>query len=293
MVIGMIGKSDVIRYRAFNIFKKAAKNQGIKLKYYSINHFSVQIGENAELYYKGKPFLVDAVINWLPYSKSFLELALKSKNIPMVNSSSSISNCNNKINTDLLLKQINVKQPNTRYFYKYKKYNAKLNFPLIYKKSAGSKGLKMRMFSRKRDLVKVLKDRVGESVYLQEYISNPGWDIRVVVVNNKVIGAIKKYSKDGEFRTHVKHGGIALNYQVSQELNDLALKVNKQMGTFYSGIDIIKDTNGKLLVLEVNSRPGMTLFEDITGISIATEVIKSIKEVYYDHSSDALEKTSK
>ncbi len=98
-------------------------------------------------------------------------------------------------------------------------------------------------------------------VYLQEFIPNPGRDIRVFVVNNKVSGSIYRIAPDGSWINNLSQGGTAKSCKLTAEQEKLSLKAAKVIGTSYAGVDIIEGDD-RSYVLEINGTPsGKGIFE--------------------------------
>ncbi|MFC8140827.1 RimK family alpha-L-glutamate ligase [Streptomyces paradoxus] len=88
-------------------------------------------------------------------------------------------------------------------------------------------------------------------IYLQAYVEKPGRDIRVVVVGDRVIGAV--YRTADEWRTNVARGALTTPCDPQGELADMAVRAARAVGTQIAGVDLVEDTDGRLLVIEVNS----------------------------------------
>ncbi len=63
----------------------------------------------------------------------------------------------------------------------------------------------------------------------------------------------------------------------------MAIKTAKVMGMDVAGIDILRSNRG-LLVLEVNSSPGIEGIEKATKINVAGLMIEHIEKNYKNHS---------
>jgi len=98
-------------------------------------------------------------------------------------------------------------------------------------------------------------------VYLQEFIPNPGRDVRVFVVNNKVIGSIFRIAPEGSWINNLSQGGTAKSCKLTDEQEKLSLKASEVIGTSYAGVDIIEGDD-RQYVLEINGTPsGKGIFE--------------------------------
>ncbi len=112
---------------------------------------------------------------------------------------------------------------------------------------------------------------------IQEYIAESnGADIRVIVVDNKVVAAMKRQSKAGDFRSNLHRGGSATGIRLTYEEEQIAIKTARALGLHVCGVDILQADRGPL-VLEVNSTPGLEGIETTTGINIAKKIISFIE----------------
>jgi len=107
----------------------------------------------------------------------------------------------------------------------------------------------------------------GEGVfYLQEYVPNPGYDVRCLVVGGEVVGREKRSNPD-DFRYNVAAGGAATPFN-DPVYDELAVKVADAVGLKISGLDILPQSDGEPMVLEANCFPGYKALMDTTGIQI-------------------------
>jgi tetrahydromethanopterin:alpha-L-glutamate ligase len=110
---------------------------------------------------------------------------------------------------------------------------------------------------------------------VQKYIENPGRDIRAFVVGGKVIGAIYREAREGEWKTSIYTGGTPQRCKLNSRQEVLAIKAASEIGLHYTGVDIIEDEE-KEYVLEVNGAPAWGGLKKATGIDVATEVVKYV-----------------
>ena len=113
-------------------------------------------------------------------------------------------------------------------------------------------------------------------VIVQEFIKEAnGADIRALVVDGQVVGAMKRQGKEGEFRSNLHRGGSANIIQLSDEEENAALKAAKSLGLGICGVDMLQSERGPL-ILEVNSSPGLEGIEAATKKDIANIIIHYI-----------------
>ena len=117
---------------------------------------------------------------------------------------------------------------------------------------------------------------------VQEFIKEASSsDIRCFVLGNKVIGAMMREAKDGDFRANIHRGAEPKPIELTNEEKSLAIRAARIMGLNVAGVDIIRSERGPL-VLEVNSSPGLQGIEKVTQKDIAGKIIRYIEEHAFD-----------
>lgn len=115
-------------------------------------------------------------------------------------------------------------------------------------------------------------------ILVQEFIKESGGsDIRCFVVGDKVIAAMRRSAKEGEFRSNLHRGGTAEVIKLKPEERALAVRAAKVMGLDVAGVDLLRSAHGPL-VIEVNSSPGLEGIEKSTGKDVAGAIIQHIEK---------------
>jgi len=151
--------------------------------------------------------------------------------------------------------------------------------PCIIKLLEGTQGLGVVLADTKKAAVAVCEafNSLKARVIVQEFIKeSKGMDIRAFVVDGRVVGAMKRTGKEGEFRSNLHRGGSAQLIELSQEEETTAIKAAKALGLHVAGVDMLQSERGPL-VIEVNSSPGLEGIEKATGEDIAGEIVKFIE----------------
>jgi ribosomal protein S6--L-glutamate ligase len=117
-------------------------------------------------------------------------------------------------------------------------------------------------------------ERLQAALYLQRFVNHPGYDIRVLVLDGRVLGGMKRVS-DGDFRTNVSREGRGEPHSVTDTEAEWALRAAAATGARFAGIDIMYDREEQGFVIEVNAVPGWRAFQRVTGIDVAKLVIKA------------------
>ncbi|KAA3629352.1 MAG: 30S ribosomal protein S6--L-glutamate ligase [Proteobacteria bacterium] len=113
---------------------------------------------------------------------------------------------------------------------------------------------------------------------VQEFIKEAGGaDIRCFVIGEKVVAAMQRQAKAGEFRSNLHRGGSATLIRLTPEERSTAVRAARTMGLNVAGVDILRSNHGPV-VLEVNSSPGLEGIEKATGKDIAGLVIQFIEK---------------
>jgi ribosomal protein S6--L-glutamate ligase len=108
---------------------------------------------------------------------------------------------------------------------------------------------------------------------VQEFIREAkGADIRCFIVGGRVVAAMRRQAREGEFRSNLHRGGSATRTDLSAAEIDTALRAARTMGLNVAGVDLLRSRRGPL-VLEVNSSPGLEGIEAATGVDVAGEII--------------------
>lgn len=152
--------------------------------------------------------------------------------------------------------------------------------PLVIKLLEGTQGIGVVLAETKKAASSVIEAffGLGNNILIQEYIKEArGTDIRVFVVDGKVVGAMKRTAKEGEFRSNLHRGGTAELIKLSKAERETALKAAKELGLTVCGVDMLPSDRGPL-VLEVNSSPGLEGIEKATNRDIATKVIEFLEK---------------
>lgn len=117
----------------------------------------------------------------------------------------------------------------------------------------------------------------GVKFLVQEFIEESnGSDLRMIVVDGKVIAAMKRESKKGDFRSNLHRGGTSINIKPTFQEEQIAINAARAMNLGVCGIDILNSKRGPL-VLEINSSPGLEGIETTTQIDISKYIISYIE----------------
>ena len=150
--------------------------------------------------------------------------------------------------------------------------------PHVIKLNEGSQGQGVLLAEKRSASQSVIEAFRGlyANFLVQEFIREAnGADIRCFVVGGKVVAAMRRQGREGEFRSNLHRGGSATPAQLNVAEVDTALRAARTMGLNVAGVDLLRSRRGPL-VLEVNSSPGLEGIESATGVDVAGEIIDYI-----------------
>ena len=153
------------------------------------------------------------------------------------------------------------------------------SFPVIIKLLKGTHGQGVILAESRQSALSTIEtlNSLGARYVLQEFIAeSKGTDLRAIVVGGNVVAAMKRQSKDGDFRSNLHRGASAIPVKLDYKQEALAIRAAKTLGLGACGVDILPSQKGPL-VLEINSTPGLEGIENTTGIDVARHFISYIE----------------
>jgi len=150
---------------------------------------------------------------------------------------------------------------------------------IVYKPIVGSLGFGSVKFDDPDLAFNAFKtlERWGHPLYVQEYLENPGRDIRALVLGERVLASIYRMAPPGEWKTNVAQGAQTKPVQLSPELEQLAVKSAKALDLFYAGVDLLETEQGPV-VIEVNGSPSWQGLQRATGVNVAERLVQFVMD---------------
>jgi RimK family alpha-L-glutamate ligase len=155
-----------------------------------------------------------------------------------------------------------------------------VKLPLVVKPNIGSLGKGVRKIERVEEIKQITEP--FSKLVVQPYISHE-CDYRVLVVNGRVLGSMRRRPPAGDFRCNLAQGGQPERVEereTREKLKQLALRVWQATGLTFLGVDVLEQAEtGELIFLEINSTPEWRGFQAVTGVPVAEEVIRASLEL--------------
>jgi ribosomal protein S6--L-glutamate ligase len=240
------------------------------------------------VFYEGKEVKgVEAVIPRIGASVTFYGTAVvrqfEMQRIFSANESQSITRSRDKLRSLQLLARAGLGIPKTVFADTSKNVDDMIKMvggtPLVIKLLEGTQGIGVILADTIQSAKSTIEAFIGQEIYIlvQEFIKEAnGADIRAFVIGGKVVGAMMRTGKEGEFRSNLHRGGIGITVKLSVEEELSVLRAAKVLGLQVAGVDMIRSSRGPM-ILEVNSSPGLKGIEKATGIDIASKIIEFVE----------------
>ena len=214
--------------------------------------------------------------------------------VTLINGSNAIDTVKDKLYTQQILAESNLPVPKTlllKHPINLEWVENHLTFPVIIKTLSGSFGAGVFLAENKKQLKQLVKmaeiTNEGYDIILQEFIEDSyGKDLRVLVINGKVIGCMMRQAVDDDFRANITRGGEGIPYQIDDNIEWLGGESSRLLGLDIAGVDLLFD-NGGYKICEVNSSPGFEGMYKFTHTNIAEEIVNFVKhKIGYNKNGD-------
>ncbi len=119
-----------------------------------------------------------------------------------------------------------------------------------------------------------------EALMVQAYLDNvrDKGDIRILMLNGEILGAMRRKPKEGEFRTNIHAGGRAYRHEVTDSERVVCQRIRDRLvldGLYFVGIDLIGD---KLIEVNCVSPGGIPRINRLNGSKLEVNVIDFVEQ---------------
>ncbi len=269
---------------------EAAKDRGHKVLVRDVLNYAIDIDQGEpDLYYQGKEINIpNAVIPRIGtsvtrYGTTVLR-QFEQMDVYTPNTSSGVTNSRDKLRSLQILSKHNIGIPRTAYVSRKEDVNDALErvggTPVIIKLIEGTQGVGV-ILADKPEIAKAIIETLHsahQNVLIQKFVAeSKGKDVRAFVINDRVVGAIRRTAQGQEFRSNVHRGGVATPIDLDPTYENAAVRAAQIMGLKVCGVDMLEGADGPQ-IMEVNSSPGLEGIEGSTGLDIAGEIIDFVAD---------------
>ncbi len=268
---------------------EAAQQRGHEIKFVNIAQCYMNVSSNGAVHIRGGETIteVDAVIPRIKpavtaYGCSVLR-HFETLGAYCLNDAISITRARDKLRALQLLVWRGINIPTTGFADSPTDTKDLINIvggaPLVIKLLEGTQGRGVVLAETNKAAESVINafKSVNASILVQEFIKEAsGVDLRLFVVDGKVVASMQRKAAAGEFRANVHLGASVSEVKPTLEEKKMAKKAAKVLGLQVAGVDIVRSSTGPK-ILEVNSSPGLQGIERATGKDIAATMIESLE----------------
>lgn len=268
----------------------AARDRGHEID--AIDHLRCTIDiatHRPKVHYHGKPLpRYDAVIPRIGASVTFFGAAVvrqfEMMGVYCLNESIAIARSRDKLRSLQLLSRKGIGLPVTVFAHKtsHAEEIVKLagGAPVVVKLLEGTQGIGVVLGETQKAAESIIEAFGGANINIlvQQYVAEAhGEDIRCLVVGDRVVAAMLRKGREGEFRSNLHRGGSARAVKITPAERATAISAAKAMGLSACGVDMLRSNTGPV-VMEVNSSPGLEGVEQATGVDVAGKIVAFIEK---------------
>lgn len=184
-------------------------------------------------------------------------LLLERRGVDVRNPADALLGAHDKWRTARLLARASLPHPRTR----HAPFGEPIPFapPVVLKPRFGSWGIAVRRCLTQDDVDAFLREAAPEPWYrrhglvAQEDIPSSGHDLRVLVAAGRVVGAIERFAREGEWRTNVSCGGSSRPASPSAAASELAVNAAAAANCDLVGVDLLPLGGDRYVVIELNA----------------------------------------
>jgi ribosomal protein S6--L-glutamate ligase len=269
---------------------EAARSRGHDIDVFNTLHVHMRItSNNAVLRHGGKTLPIpDAVIPRIGASVTHYGLAVlrqfEMQGVFPLNESVAIGRSRDKLRALQILARAGVGLPITAFAHGPRKAEDVVTevggAPVVIKLLEGTQGMGVILAETEASARSIIEafSAANVNILVQEFIREAsGSDVRALVIGGRIVAAMKRSGRRGDFRANLHRGGKAEAVELSDQEKVTALRSAEALGLNVCGVDMLRSTRGPL-VLEVNSSPGIEGMEQATGVDVAGAMIEFLEQ---------------
>ncbi len=272
-------------------FMAEGKIMGINVSVFNPEQFDLVVTDDDQ-----NTILIDGVARELPdfvlprtYVKDtgYFALAVirqfERMGVRVYNTAHTIEKVADKLHTHQLLAEHNMPTPPTmlaKFPVNIDLVEQTLGFPVVVKTLLGVNGSGVFLIEN-REGFKDLMDLIRETqphilLIFQKFISrSKGRDLRLFVVNGRVIAAMERRAKEGGFKANFSQGGSVAEFIPDAEAEMLAIRTAQVLDIEIAGIDLLFTDDG-YTICEANTFPGFKGLEMACSVNVPYEIFSDM-----------------
>ena len=265
---------DTIRWEEKALFD-AGKKKGVDIKMVDCKNLFLNLDQTKENF----GTVIQRCVSY--YRSLHSTAALEGKEVNVINCLNTSIFAGNKLFTHMLLQKNGIPTPFSTVAFSEESALAALEsqgYPMVLKPTVGSWGRLIALLKDRDSAEGIMESRermypIYQVYYLEEFVQRPPRDIRAIMIGDKVVAAIYRYSGDSQWKTNMALGGRAEECKVTKELEDICVRAKNAVQGQIVGVDLMESKEKGLLVHEVNNTTEYKNTVRVTGVDIPALMI--------------------
>jgi len=274
-------------------FLSEGEKMGIEVQAFKPHQFDLLVTEEKrdQIIIDGKwEDLPDFVFPYFNHSDhSYFSLAIvrqfERMGVPVFNNADTLERVRDKLHAHQILAESGLPTPDTmlaKFPINVDLVEETLGFPLIVKTLHGALGSGVFLIENPKsfdDLMTLVQETQPNILLIfQKFIaSSKGRDLRILVVQGKVIAAMQRIAKAGDFKANFSQGGKVEEFKIDKKAEKIAIETAKALDIQVAGIDLLFTDDG-YTICEANTFPGFKGLEQATGVNVPREIFNAMEE---------------
>ena len=270
--------------------RAAALERGHDVKVLNTLRFAIDLsGPEPDLQYRGRPISdYDAILPRVGASITYFGTAVvrqfEQMDVYTPNTANGIANARDKLRATQILSRHSIGMPATAFVRDRADVRPAIErvggAPVVIKLLEGTQGIGV-ILAHDTNVAEAIIETLHstrQNVLIQHFVAESrGRDIRALVVGDRVVAAMRRTARGGEFRSNVHRGGTVEAVALSADYEQAAVRSAQIMGLKVAGVDMLEGDDGPL-VMEVNSSPGLQGIEAATRLDVAGAIVDHIAD---------------
>lgn len=274
-------------------FMTIGREMGVEVRVFAPEQFDLLVNdeERDTVLINGKPQeLPDFVLpRTPPVENGYFSLAvirqLEQMGVHVYNDSACIEAVADKMHTHQILAAQGLPTPSTmlaKFPVDFELIKEHIGFPVVVKTLLGVNGTGVFLIESDEafyDLMNLIEETNPDiQLIFQKYIAvSKGRDLRVFIVDGKVLACMERRAKPGGFKANFSQGGSVNEFKLDKETEELAIKTAEVLNIQIAGIDLLFKEDGGFTICEANTFPGFRGLEKACDVNIPEAVFNSMR----------------
>jgi gamma-F420-2:alpha-L-glutamate ligase len=279
---------------AFEIrrFMAEGREMGIDVKVFHPQQFDLLVSEEESdsILIDGKPVLLPDFLLPRTYvvDTGYFPLAILRQferlGVPVYNTAACIERVADKLHSHQILAEKGLPTPTTmlaKFPVDIDLVEEHIGFPVVVKTLLGVNGSGVFLIEN-RDAFLDLMNLIGETnpniqLIFQKFVAaSKGRDLRVFIVNGKVIACMERRAAEGDFKANYSQGGSVHEFHIDEEAKAISIETANALDIQVAGIDLLFTDNG-YTICEANTFPGFKGLETACSVNVPFEIFSAMQ----------------